>query len=182
MLERLFGSRPKAPLSPEQLEREIGRRRKEAQRCGVAEALKDLYTTSWMYVASWISTPENRRWIHPSITEARQTAGMRGIEMTVSGRRYALDVKEDRALLDQYDAETALEFSIDGTTCLGISFGVKHGEYADAYSQAFVTAFVPGDWVKDVLKLRDETKALHERRARESELDRAKRDAGRFGL
>jgi hypothetical protein len=144
MLEKLFGSRPKAPLSPEQLEREIERRRKEAQRCEVAEALQDLYTTSWKYVASWISTPENRGWIHPPITEARQAAGIRRIEMTVAGKQYALDVNEDRAVLDQYDAETALGFSIDGATCLGISFGVKHREYAETYSQAFVTAFVPG--------------------------------------
>lgn len=102
--------------------------------------------------------------------------------MTVAGRQYVLDVTEKPALLNEYDAETALELRIDGSMRLGISFEVKYGEYADVYSQASVTAFVPGDWVKDVLRLRDETKALNERRARESELDRAKRDAGRFGL
>lgn len=180
MLSWLFGTR-NGRLGDD-LEQEIERRRQHAHRSGVVDAFLHLYFESWRYLPSWTRSPRNAKWCHPWITEANEDDKHKRVDLKVRGRQYVIAVDGKPSYVDDFDDDMAFELLIDGALALGLRVHVKQNEYAETWHSPYVTAFVAGPWVSEVLQLAKETKELHERNMKACNSETAQKQAHRFGL
>jgi|WetSurSiteA1Bulk_404760.scaffolds.fasta_scaffold35994_2 hypothetical protein len=169
-------------MDPEQLKREIEKRRQRAKSLGVDKLITELYFNSLRYYPSRLQYGPDDDF--PAITEVREPK--KGcLDFNLRGQRYSIRTEDApsfwRDASEDYEVIN-LKLLQGDNVVLEVMVGRQLSGFANNYSSRLIEAFIEGNWIKEFEELQKEIEVIIERNMQRFVQYKALDEAKKFGI
>lgn len=158
------------PMNPDEIYKEVERRKARAKELKISDVVFDTYEKKYLkYYPTWFSSEHNREALPPEVIGA-ESLDNKGVKIRLASGTYTFKYAEKVKNLEN-DVWIDGEFELLAEDQLVLAFSVYGviGEYVTEYSINDIEAFIEGPWVEDLRRLSALIEAYNLKRKQERE-------------